>query len=138
MTIKTENSNDRTMLLTILIALGAKWHGPTTNVDEINKTWPQHYWHTVNIHNIDGLQNGDGSSLSGSSNDRFDYAWPEDVATIIEFLTPISQEFVVLGVGDDNYTAEVTDNGIEVGCQTITFGKFKEIVKAVDGYNASL
>lgn len=57
-----------------------------------------------------------------------DFYWPEDAKEIIEYFK--STQITVPNIGE--YSATVTKDGIKVGCQTITFGAFDELTKAVN------
>jgi len=59
-----------------------------------------------------------------------DYVWPKDATEIIKEIT--DTEITIDNVGD--YSAIICREGIKVGCQTISFGKFDEIVEGVKKY----
>jgi hypothetical protein len=63
---------------------------------------------------------------------NYTHSWPEDATRLIKDL--FSKTYEVENVGD--YKATITDKGIVVGCQTIPFDKFQEIVNKVTEFKA--
>ena len=130
MKINTNNKEGRNTLLTCLISMGYAWHkngANLTNVVAIESGYSQGLYPTVGVNPSTGDLCGYGHNISS-------HTWPKDAVEIIERLT---KTYTVTEVGDDNYTATVTDEGIVVGCQTITFEKFEEIVKVVKDFQDS-
>ena len=62
------------------------------------------------------------------------YDYSTQLPEIIDLLMNPKKEYVVKDVGD--YTAEITKEGIVVGCQTISFEKLQEIVDKVAEFKA--
>jgi len=56
-----------------------------------------------------------------------DYSWPLDCIKIIEELSPCPRFKLT-----KDYDAELTNDGIKVGCQLIPYDKFKELVEFVE------
>ena len=75
-----------------------------------------------------------GSRLSqGGFENNFKY--PEDIKEIMEFLITPPKEYIVKSVAGLN-DAMVTKDGIKVGCQTVSFEKFQELVDKVEEFKA--
>jgi hypothetical protein len=67
------------------------------------------------------------ASMSPFGDNQYDYS--TQLHEIIDLLTNPKKEYVVKDVGD--YSATISGNGIEVGCQTISLEKFDEIAEKV-------
>lgn len=62
---------------------------------------------------------------------NFAYLWEvEGMAKVIKYMLDFSPIVIVKNVG--SYTAEITKDGINVGCQKISFEKLDEIVEAAN------
>lgn len=72
------------------------------------------------------------ASVQPFGDNVYDYA--TQLPEIIYLLMNPKKEYVVKDVGD--YTAEITEEGIVVGCQTISFEKLQEIVDKVSEFKA--
>lgn len=126
MLINTKNKTDRLSLLTCLIALGGEWHKGTMSVKgaiDVDASYNFDQYPCIGI--------AHGKSISGYPTSRGlePITWPDDAKVIVEYM---QNDYTVDGIGD--YTAEVTKTGIKVGCQTISFKKFKELNTVVDKY----
>jgi hypothetical protein len=64
-----------------------------------------------------------------TSDDMPVYNYPDDLPIIIDKLLSPPVEYTVEDVGD--YSATISEDGIEVGCQTISLKKFDEIAEKV-------
>jgi hypothetical protein len=72
------------------------------------------------------------ASVQPFGDNVYDYA--TQLPEIIDLLMNPKKEYVVKDVGD--YTAKITEEGIVVGCQTISFEKLQEIVDKVSEFKA--
>jgi len=127
MLINTKNKTDRLSLLTCLIALGGEWHKGAMSVKRANDVDESY---NFDQYPCIGISHGMG--LSGYPAQRGEagfFTWPTDAKDIVEYM---KNDYTVVGIG--HYTAKVTKDGIKVGCQTITFDKFKELVKVVKDF----
>jgi len=70
--------------------------------------------------------------ISATCSTDLTHSWPEDSTEIINTL--FQKTYEVENVGD--YKATITKAGIVVGCQTIPFEKFDEIVAKVAEFKA--
>ncbi len=124
--VKVNNRKDFETLVTLMVANGYTYspYNTHTTPKEVADSWARSYSYLLlsDKKNLNGCNHG--CSLAQAY-----LNWPEDAATVVDMLFNSKKNRIVENVGD--YTAEITENGIEVGCQTIPFEKFQEIVEAV-------
>lgn len=70
--------------------------------------------------------------LPDSPTPRYNLDNKEDFSKLVELLFYTKKKVVIEGV--DNYQAIISEEGISVGCQKITFEKFAEIANAVEKF----
>ena len=126
--IGTETREDRRILLTFLIGMGYVWHrgfnDNSTSPVEIDEKYPWGEYPSVMVET-------ETKEISGVI--RSTIMWPAESVEIIRYFTPpLKEDVTIHNVGD--YSAQITSSGIRVGCQLISFEKFREIVEAVDQY----
>ncbi len=131
---KVESVEDRAILLGILYSFGAKFHlcHGGDEAYELDKALKEHTGYTQLF--VEPVHNG--VSISGINYCDAELSWPSQAT---EILTELKEFFkgkrpvFISKVGD--YSATICDDGIKVGCQTISFAKFQEIVDGVDKFN---
>jgi len=119
--ILTNTSEDRTALLAILFQYGYIWHKHSHDTTQDPALVNSIY----NFSKYPRIAVDPTGSICGTGGTQ-DYVWPQDAAKIIKDLT--AKVIVVNNVGE--YTATVSAKNIQVGCQTITWEKFDELVEA--------
>lgn len=130
---KVDSVEDRATLLGILYSYGAIFHRFTDKftLEKACKEFTN--FPVLNLEN-----NGSGFDISGtrvSDNDSLN--WPSQAKEILKELKEIfvkPKPIIISNVGD--YKATICEDGIKVGCQTISFAKFQEIVDGVSKYKA--
>jgi hypothetical protein len=87
------------------------------------------YWYS---HPLVILRN-DGSIGGSSKGARtVTHHYPEDIQKIVNYFIKPKKEYIVTEVGD--YNAEITKDGIKVGCQVISFEKFDEVANKLKDF----
>jgi hypothetical protein len=121
--IHTDAAKHRTVLLSILMKMGAKWHNDAdytvSYVDE------KYSWDNYPVVMLD-----EDMEISGNPSDyrHVTHLFPQDSYIILADLSDQSAPIVIEGVGD--YSARVYKDHLMVGCQTISWEKFDEIAAA--------
>lgn len=127
---------DRKTLLGVMYAKGAIFHRASDKLtlDQAGERFVRGYPYVrINNRPHDG-----GFSISGVSSNLNNVKvlkWPSQAAEVLEDLDKIfnaKQPIVIDNVGD--YKATISDKGIQVGCQTISFAKFQEIVNGIEQF----
>jgi len=133
MRIKTTTKSDRIELLTILLKMGYKWHGDDNfkTSGDIESRYPSSNWPCVDI----GGDDNEADYMSGCPNTRSTCEYPQDVLSILKLLATGDIVIEVPNIGD--YTAKVHKDKIVVGCQTVSFKAFEELVKAFNKQNGN-
>lgn len=127
MQIKTKNSNEHLALITVLHSLGYR-DSLKNNVFasfERLRSFP-----VILVYKSAKFYCG---NFSYYPNNGPELTF-EDLPKIVSILTNSKPPIVVENVGE--YTAVINDDGINVGCQTISFEKFDEVAKAVKEYRS--
>ena len=128
MKIGFKNAKDAETIITLLVSLG-KISYSKDPADVYAKKLVSKGYAAISVHpRRYGFDSDRGSDFCGDS--RADLIWGDDTDAIIKKLLNLNNVITVENVGD--YSATISDKGIQVGCQTITFEKFKEIADAVD------
>tara|TARA_R110002074_G_scaffold51396_3_gene130036 strand:+ start:3648 stop:4052 length:405 start_codon:yes stop_codon:yes gene_type:complete len=130
MKIETNTATERKTLIACLITLGYVWHRGreydlAITPNEIERKYPFTIYPSLCI---DSERSISGYYVRNII--KRDYIWPNDAKDIIRVCSP--PDYTVDGIGE--YVATVSKTGIKVGCQTITFDKFKELVKVVKDF----
>jgi hypothetical protein len=131
---KVESIQDRAILLGILYSYGAKFHLCLGEEDayDLDKALKEHTGYSQLL--VEPVHNG--VSISGTNYGSAVLSWPSQATEILAELKEYfkgKKPVFVSNVGD--YSATICDEGIKVGCQTISFAKFQEIVDGVDKFN---
>ena len=125
--IDTNNKADHYSATALLQKLsGAKIHGyENLSVQSFNDS----YWNT---HSLVVLRHDDTIGGTKSGNRKVTHYYPQDTQKIVDHFIKPKKEYIVTNVGD--YKAEITKDGIKVGCQVISFEKFDEVANKLKDF----
>lgn len=135
MTIKNKSfklvcssKEDNFRAASLLLSLGFRyWDGKTDAQSISNHTWNEGYYH-LRVRDDGEFVGNNEASVTHSSPV---FLFPSELPALMECLFPDKiQEVVVNGVGQ--YNATITKKGVQVGCQTISFDKVREIMKGIE------
>ncbi len=128
--VKSQSQEDFVALWTVLLSAGYHYHGLKT-IKEINGKYP------YGKYSINSFYIGESLDKEVCGNRyhnafRQSFTLPEDFSKVINIIhnNEITEPIFIENVG--NYQAIVYKDHIQVGCQTISFEKFDELVKAVN------
>lgn len=131
--VKSTSQADFIALMTVLLSAGYKYHDLDT-IGAINATYPYTKYPVNGIY-IGDLRNKSivgNASFGHGYGENNEFTLPEDFTKVINAIHEndnIKEPIIINGVGD--YDAIITEESIQVGCQTITFKKFEELQEAV-------
>ncbi len=126
--IKCESEAIRTAVLAALIAAGGIFHkgeDNLTDIEEINKKYPFSGWNNVGFYDV-GKERGSIFGIVGTNNNN-KY---NNLEEALKILTNLPKVYLV--ALNDEYIAEISKDGIMVGCQKISFEAFEEVCRAVE------
>lgn len=129
--LRATNPTDRFIILAVFIAKGFVWHRTpenetTTDIATIDQKWPFDRWPNVKI---DFEEQG----LAGKGDDYFPNT--RMLTEVLELWDKYCQLPKPVKVKlNDTYTATVTADTIEVGCQKFPIGVLDELIKARDSF----
>lgn len=128
-TIKTTSRADRDSLLILLTSFGYLWHSEKQYKDasKIEADWSFNRYPNVVV----TAYGKDHKELAGNSA-KFDadFIWPQDAAKIVQKFSPNAKPTSVEIKDVGSYTATVTKDKVQVGCQSIPLTKLQEILDA--------
>jgi len=127
--ITTKNDQERRGLLGMLVAHGFKhrldYNEISSDVDEIIKDTPHYSWPIVTVYNV-----GFEKYINFTAHSNIgQMAWPKDCGKILDAL--LGSEVVKL---NDEYSATVSKDGVEVGCQKFDFETIDKLVNVIKKY----
>jgi hypothetical protein len=121
--IKTENKADHYSAAALLQKLsGLQIHLCPITVEKFNDD----HW---KLHPLVKCSYG---YICGVTDQAHTHSYPQDIQKIVDHFIKPTKEYIVTGVGD--YKAEISDKGIKVGCQLISFAKFDEIASKLKDF----
>ena len=126
--VKCKNKTDFFACIALFYAMGFPYNEDTTYEDIIKEDF---YGQGYTIPFIDTDEMDFNSKLE---EDLTTYYWSKDLDAIIEHLSTKTYRMNLT----NQYDAEITSDGIIVGCQTITFEKFEELSALVEKYKTGV
>jgi hypothetical protein len=119
--VNTKSATDRNGLLALLFQHGFIWHkgmsDHSTDPERVEKEYSQGSYPTIGIA-PDGRVSGTIYKLSA-------YDWPEDAASVLDDV--MNPNVTVEDVA--GYSAVLGREGLQIGCQLVSWEKFDELVK---------
>lgn len=126
--VKCKNKSEYLACIALFYAMGFPYIERTTYEDVIKKDF---YGLGYTIPFIDGDEMNCSCELSSYLTT---YSWPKDFDKIVACLSDKNYRMNLT----NEYDAEITSDGIIVGCQTITFEKFEELSALVEKYKTGV
>ena len=119
--VNTKSATDRNGLLALLFQYGFVWHkgmiDPFVDPAMVEKDYPQETYPTIGI--------APDGRISGTYHKDSTYVWPEDATRVLDNIT--TPNVTVEGVA--GYSAVLGREGLQIGCQLVSWEKFDELVK---------